>query len=389
MAENGVLFENCIAASNLTPVCHAALLTGMNPPHNGVRSPYSYLEAQPVADILKEEGYRTAGFVGSGILGSRHGFARGFDTFYEPTKEEAAEILSWANDPEHKDMGFPLGGWWIDQMSTWIGENQDTNFFVFAHFYHTHEGMGESLVHDGRIEEGRLAEFDYLDAKIELADEKIVGTVIQRLKEYNLMEDTIVVLSSDHGTNLGEHGADPVPWRLDQLYPQHRSLYHHDIRVLTIIKGLDIQPGTRVKGIVRHIDVLPTLLENMGIRAHEELDGVDLTAFIKAGEAKDLIAYSEALYDMRPPGAIQALYSESYKFIRNLTKGVEEFFRLKTDPGETINMIHDVSDEERKMLIEWRREMNKMLLVGENKKRFSETEEKEIEGRLRMMGYIE
>ena len=121
MAENGVLFENCIAASNLTPVCRAALLTGMNPPRNGVRSPYSYLAAQPVSDILKEEGYRTAGFVGSGILGSRHGFAKGFDTYYEPTKEEAAEILSWANDPEHKDMGFPLGGWWIDQMSTWIG----------------------------------------------------------------------------------------------------------------------------------------------------------------------------------------------------------------------------------------------------------------------------
>ena len=127
----------------------------------------------------------------------------------------------------------------------------------------------------------------------------------------------------------------------------------------------------------------------MGIETEEEFDGIDLTLAITAEEAKDLVAYSEALYDMRPPGAIQSLYSEHYKFIRNLTKGEEEFFRLRTDPGETINMIHDVTDEQRKMLIDWRRIMNKHLLAGKVEKRYSKDVEEEIQGRLRMMGYIE
>jgi arylsulfatase A-like enzyme len=388
VADKGILFENCISASNLTPICHAALLSGMNPNRSGVRDPYSFLLAKPISEILKGEGYKTAGFVGSGILGSRHGFSKGFDTFYEPTAEEAVEILRWENDTDHQGLGFPLGGWWIDQMLAWLDQNRESKFFIFGHFFHTHEGMGESLVKDGRLKEGELSEFDYLDAKVKLADESVVGPVLERLKQWNLMDDTILILTSDHGTNLGEHGGEWIPGRQGQLYPQHRSLYHHDIRVLLIIKGLSAPSGQRIRGIVRHIDVVPTLLSELDIPCDFQFDGINLTPFIEAGEPPDLQAYSEALYDVRPPGAIQSFYSAKYKFIRNLTKGVEEFFRLEKDPKETINLIADVSDEERNMLVETRRKMNKMLMAKREEAKFSEKERAEIEGRLKMLGYI-
>jgi len=388
LAENGVLFENCIASSNLTPICHAALLSGMNPDRNGVRDPYCYLSAKSIAEILKASGYKTAGFVGSGILGSRHGFSKGFDHFYEPTVEEAVEILKWENDPEHRDMGFPLGGWWVEQMLAWLDENHDSAFFIFGHFFHTHEGMGESLVKDKRIEEGQLEEFDYLDAKIKLADDKLVGPILERLGKLNLMDKTILILTSDHGTNLGEHGAEPIPWRKGQLYPQHRSLYHHDIRVLLIVKGLNASKGQRVKGVVRHIDIVPTILYDLDIPLEIKFDGINLIPYIEEGEVNDLMAYSEALYDVRPPGAIQSFHTNTHKFIRNLTKGVEEFFRFEMDPKETINMIFNVSDEERKMLVEMRRKMNKLLIARYEEMELTKKDREEIEGRLRMLGYI-
>lgn len=392
-ADNGVLFENCIAQSNLTPISHASILTGVYPNIHGVRDPFTYMVAKSIAEILKENGYRTSGFVGGGQVGSRIGFSKGFDIFYEPTKEEAHELLNWTRedpDPDH-NVDFFLGGWWVEQMLDWLEQNHNSNFFIFAHFMHTHEGMEIQLLRDKIIPEGELAEFAYMDAKIKLADEKLLGPLVKLLNNHKLINDTVIVLTSDHGTNVGEHAvAGPIPFRDGPrcLYPQHRTLYHHDIRVSLIINGLSVPTGRKVKGVARSVDIVPTVLEELGISCKIKFEGVNLIPFIEAGETKNLVAYSEALYDRRPPGAIQSLQSDRYKFIRNLTKGGEEFFRLENDPKETANMINDVSDEERKMLTDWRTFMNKTLMVKQEELKLSKEDREEIEARLKMLGYI-
>ena len=79
IARDGVRFETCIASSVLTPVSHASILSGLNPYSHGLRGPFDRFHSQSLPIVLKNNGYRTAGFVGNSMLGKTIGFHTGFD----------------------------------------------------------------------------------------------------------------------------------------------------------------------------------------------------------------------------------------------------------------------------------------------------------------------
>jgi len=79
IASEGVRFTHCFSSADFTPIAMGSVITGKYPNKHGARDAYSYLASPTIATILKEEGYRTAGFVGNGLLAKRHGFAQGFD----------------------------------------------------------------------------------------------------------------------------------------------------------------------------------------------------------------------------------------------------------------------------------------------------------------------
>jgi len=387
LANEGVLFENCISASDFTPICHASLLTGVYPNIHGVRDAYCVLQHITIAQILKEHGYRTAGFVGNGLLGAEHGFNAGFDYWDEPKKgEEVFEHHTYPGDTQV----FLMGNWWVTRAIQWLKDNSSSNFFVWGHFYHTHEGSQHQLLQMGLIKEGELPEFEYYDAKIKLADEKVVGPIIDTIEELGLYDKTDFVIMSDHGTTLGEHPAEPIPWRKGIIYPQHTNMWDTDLRVALIIKSENLPKSKKIKGMVRSIDVFPTLLELLGIPINVPTDGMSLNPIIEKGEASGLVAYAEDLFEKRGPGALQAIRTDEYKFIRNLSEGTEALYNLEEDPGEKINIISNVwLPAERKMLREWREKMNYYLwqTVG-LKKVLSDQQRKQIETRLRALGYI-
>lgn len=391
LAKDGVLFETCISASCFTPIAHASLLTGMYPNVHGVRDPYCVLQSTTIAQILKENGYRTAGFVGNGLLGAKHGFNAGFDYYDEPKEGEEIFERHRYPDEEQREM-FLMGNWWIPRAVEWIRENSSSNFFIWGHFYHTHEGSEHYLLEKGLLKEGELSEFQYYDAKIKLADEKVIKPIVSTIEELGLYDNTYFVVMSDHGTTLGEHPAEPIPWRKEVTYPQHTNMWDTDLKVALIIKAEGLPKGKKVKGMVRSIDVLPTLLELLGISTNLSLDGTSLIPFVEKGEASGLVAYAEELYERRGPGALQAIRTDNYKFIRNLSEGTEALYNLKEDPGEQNNILPNVwTQAERKMLRAWREKMNAYLwkTTGLRQAAFSEEEKKRIEDRLRALGYIE
>jgi len=168
-----------------------------------------------------------------------------------------------------------------------------------------------------------------------------------------------------------------------------------------------------VNGQVRTVDTIPTLLDLLGIEPPKiaELDGVSLMPFVKTGKAEGIIAYMEHLHEDRVFGCQQALCDGKYKFIRSLTTGSEELYDLKYDTNEYVNLLNSSAvpyGNVRKTttlddpittdtLVEWRRTLNHYLLdypaptrtIRKPKKKLDDAGRKEVDDRLRALGYIQ
>jgi len=388
VAEEGVLFETCIAAAALTPICMSSVLCGAYPNKHTVRGAMHHIKAKTIAEILKDNAYKTAGFVGNALLGAKHGFDHGFDYYSEPTPES-----TWGISVPRPDGSVNLeGNWFIDEMLDWLRQNRSSSFFIWGHYFETHEGAESVMLKEGLIKEGELSEFSYKDAKIKYMDENLIGKILAAFEELNLWEDTILVIMGDHGTNLGEHPGNPVPWRTYKMvYPQHTSLYDTDIRVSLIIKGKDLPQGRKVKGVVRSVDVIATLLDLLEIPRQEmDFDGMSLLPAIEKGETEGAIAYAESLYPGVSHGTLQAFRTDEFKFIRDLTEGKEEYYDIRNDPLEQNNLIEEVRKSKEEQLRDIRKKLNLRLFEtrGATMTRLSQEEQEKVRKRMRALGYM-
>ena len=386
VAEEGVRFETCITTADFTPVAMGTVITGKYPNKHGMRDPYCYITGPSIGGILKESGYITAGFVGNGLLAKQHGFAQGFDFWNETSKETSWLEIQYPG--AESDEMFYEGNYWVEEFFKWLKDNHKERFFMWGHLYETHEGSERSLLKKGLIKEGELPEFDYYDAKIKMADERLIGRLLKTLEELDISDDTILVVMSDHGTNFGEHPAKSIPWRKeDKKYPQHTTMYDHDLKVAMIIKGGGLPKGRKIKGMAGSVDLVPTLLDLVGIPTEEYgLDGSSLLPVIEKGEARGREIYSEDLFEARGEGALQSLRTEDFKFMRNLTLGTEEFYDLAKDPEERNNIIQEIDKDK---TIKLRKKLN-TFLKGQvsTDKQFAPKDKEQIDKRLRALGYI-
>jgi len=384
VAEQGVRFETCISSADFTPVAMGTVITGKYPNKHGMRDAYSYLNGPTIGEIFKKSGYATAGFVGNGLLAKQHGFGEGFDFWNEASTETSWLEVQYAGS----DVIIYEGNWWVEKFFEWLKDNHKDSFFMWGHLYETHEGSEESLLKKGLIKKGELPDFAYYDAKIKMADEKVIGRLLTTLDELNITDDTIVVVMSDHGTNLGEHPAKQIPWRAEgHTLPQHTTMYDHDLKVVMIIKGGDVPKGKVVKGMVGSVDLIPAILDLAGISSKEyDFDGSSLMPIIEKGEADGREIYSEDLFEPRGEGALQSIRTGSFKFIRNLTLGTEEYYDLAKDPNEENNIVNK---NDRDTNIKFRKKMNAFLttqvITG---KGLSKKDKDQIDKRLRALGYI-
>jgi len=386
VAREGVRFETCITSSELTPIAMGSVITGKYPNKHGMRDPYCYITGPSIAGILKKNGYVTAGFVGNGLLSKKHGFVEGFDFWNETSKETSWLEVQYPGAQSEEI--FYEGNYWVEEFFKWLKDNYEKKFFIWGHLYETHEGSERSLLKKGLIKEGELSEFSYYDAKIKMADEKLIGRLLKTLNELDIGESTTLVVMSDHGTNLGEHPVNPIPWRKrGKKYPQHTTMYDCDLKVAMIIKGENLPKGGKVEGMVRSIDLVPTLLDLVGVSTKGyDFDGSSLLPVIEKGKAKGRQVYSEDLFEARGRGALQSFRTEDFKFIRNLTLGTEEYYDLNSDPQEQNNLIEKADKEK---LVGIRKKLNTFLRTRFSKgKTLSQREKETVDKRLRALGYI-
>src|SRR5262249_59169033 len=204
----------------------------------------------------------------------------------------------------------------------WLGGNGSSRSFLFLHIYEPHKPYAPPE---------RYAEYAPYDGEIAYSDE-IVGKLIRYLKSHQLYDRSTIVLLSDHGEGLGDHGE------------QEHGLfvYEEAVHVPLIIKQeSNAGAGRRVTDLVQHIDLVPTILELVKAPAPGNLRGRSLKPLLDGtGRLPEMSVYSEALYARYHFGwsELTALTDARYRYIKAPT---EELYDLQRDPRERENLAID------------------------------------------------
>jgi arylsulfatase A-like enzyme len=383
IAAEGALFKNCIATSCLTPIACASILSGKNPDKTTVRDPFCKVKTKTITELLKEQEYKTAGFIGIDIIDSRHDFHKSFDYFDEPSPEGSFHTMWFKRGTE--ETRITMGSWWIDRMFKWLNEHSGDNFFIWGHYFHVHFLAEKELLHSGKLDGDKLSDYAYLDAKMKYMDEHLFQPLVKTLKDLGIWDDTTIIVTSDHGETLC---VKQPTWKTFYLeYPQHKTMYESDLKVPLIIKNKNLTKA-EVDHTVRSIDIVPTLVDLLNIPTDEKFDGLSLMPLLAGEKFPELTAYSEELFENRGQGSLQAVRTPRYKLIRNITKGELEFYDLQKDPDEGTNILDSCSVEEKRTVKEFMGIMDEFLKGYEVGSELSEEDRKQIEERLRGLGYI-
>ena len=408
--DGGCGFNQTIAGSSYTGACTPIIWTGMYGSHTGVRDPFYVTSAPLLAEYLKEMGFNTQGAMSQSVAGSAIGLNKGFDTFIEPTDPNAPDtwgdgVAHWVELGVQVDDRFkakPVGKWYVDDNAAFLKKAGKEKFYLYNQFYESHTGSEEHLVKVGKLKEGEMAENAYYDAKIKLADEAVIGPVIDNLKDTGRYDEAVIVITGDHGTTLrhecwpfGDYIYDPRD--LGDLPNTHSGLYDVDIRVPLIIKAPNMPEegkGKIIGGQVRSVDIPPTVLDLVGLPKEKitpAMDGTSLVPSMKALKGHGERNYIEMLWSDYGMGARQALREENWKYIRYNSSMFEEFFDLKKDPLEQNNLMDRMKAHAPKWLQDLREQCNDNLRELPKSRgsvqQMPEEEKKAVQERLRQLGY--
>jgi len=361
LARQGVVFEQSTATAPLTLPSHASIFTGLIPPHHGVRDNGGFFldEAHTtLAERLKEAGFVTGAFLGAWVLDSRWGLAQGFDRYADKFDLSGHAILSPGAVQKRGDEV-------MDGALEWLEDVSPQRFFAWIHLFDPHMPHEPPEPHASRYP-GRpyTGEVAYTDA--------VVGRLLDWLRNAGLMERTLVVLTGDHGESLGEHAESTHAY----------FIYDSTVAVPLIIRTPWGNTG-RSRVQTSGVDVMPTILELVGLPPEEAIDGRSMApAILDPSLALPHVAYSESYYPRFHYGwqHLRSLRDGRYKFIEAPRP---ELYDLETDPGET----HNIHEEDPARAEELRRSLEELAgsghVVPEREQMAPETLQ-----RLAALGYV-
>jgi len=358
-ARRGTVFLNAISPAAWTVPAHMTMMTGLDPLTHGLLAhpDPGRLAARvtTLAERLKRAGFRTAAFTGGSYMAARYGIAQGFDVFDSRGMRFASKVTALFR--------------WLD------GVGPDERFFLFLHGYDCHgpykppppydrefagdyQGTFDTAEFEPRIPKPDEPTLRWVvsqyDGAIKSADH-VVGGILRRLEAEGRLDDTLVVITSDHGEEMYEHGS----------IEHTHSLYDELVRVPLIFVGPNV-PVARVEEQVGLVDLFPTVLDRLGIEPPADLPGRPVFAPGRAAVAgaapRPVFSYVDySVYPYR----LASVRTDDWKLIAWNLSGMKDFdwrshrprrytfrfkqrhedwtelFDLHADPGEQ----HDVAAE--------------------------------------------
>ena len=363
LAAEGVLFERAFSQSPKTASSHMSLMTGLYPEAHGVEN-YGEgggmrMSAQipTLATLLQRAGYRTFAFTGGGNVTGRFGFDQGFEIYENALGVERA---------------FRLGTEAVEALSRAGRGESAAPFFLFLHTYAVHDpytpparyaapfvdpGYDGKIIRSGfllrlitfstqwrsrhkafweRVDRGNEQDrrhlVDLYDGTIRYTDDQI-GKFLSRFEELGLDKEAVVVFLSDHGEEFYEHKGF-----------LHDCVYQEVLHVPLIIRFPAGEPGKhsgrRSPEVARLVDVMPTILEYVGLPIPEDLQGRSLLPLLLGEESTPRPVLSQ--WRWRKTAVLQ---DRGWKYIRGRDK--DELYDLAADPGEKRNLASREPDRGR------------------------------------------
>jgi arylsulfatase A-like enzyme len=357
LAERGVLFEQTVSYTSWTLPSVVAMLSGRFP----TRKDFDEELEHSLVERLQAAGLRTAAFTDGGFLSRYYGFDLGFDSY----REQSTDHRLGLREPLQElvvggiEATFPAA-------EVWLRENADRPFFLLIHTLEVHVPYRRTVFAEDlprgaldptfevddvqRINRGELTlgetEYAYLGALYDggvLKADGYVGRLLGLLEELGIADSTLLVVTSDHGEDLegrfprfaGDHG---------------HSLFDELVRVpLIVYDPTRESPVKRVRQQVRTIDVLPTILDLLGVPGEVDADGRSLVPLMTGAEQGDRVAFAHL--KLHGPERV-ALRFDGFKLIRRFPpEGAAppdtrvasrvSFFDLRRDPGELRNVARE------------------------------------------------
>jgi arylsulfatase A-like enzyme len=334
-AAEGTVFERPQAPENWTKPSVASVLTSLHPATHNTKQDASKLpkSALMLSEVYQKAGFETGSFIANGYVSNAFGFDQGWDHYTNYIRERRNTNASNV----------------FGEAASWIEKNKDKRFFAYIHTIDPHVPydppdaflkMYDPEPYNGQVRNRRThlmldevkknpKKYSFTrrdeeriealhDGEISYHDEHF-GHFLAKLRELGLQDDTIIVITSDHGEEFQEHGS----------WGHGHSVYQELLGVPLLFRWPGVIPaGVRVGPVVSTMDIGPTVLEATGVPIPKEFEGHSLMGFIRGDwPMGPYVAFSDFLDHRR------VIRGGDWKLIirGNLSQVI---FDLKSDPGE-------------------------------------------------------
>jgi len=407
LAGGGVRFENAISTTSWTLPAHAALFTGLyDSAHglvdNGLRLAENHVT---LAEVLGQAGYQTAGFFGGPYLHPAFGVGQGFETYEScMTKlpDDASERLvraqsSIPDSVSHADITGPRT---LKKFKHWLAKADERPMFVFLHFWDVHYDYIPPKKYIEMFDpdyKGQLSSVNFMrnpaihrfmaprdlqhllalyDGEIRFTDD-ILGQILAELERSGRGQQTLIVVTSDHGEEFFEHGGKG----------HTRTLFDEVVKIpLIFCWPGHLREGAVVPDQVRLIDVMPTILALAAVELETEVQGRDISELLRG----DSLPEQSALCELMVFEKMRALRTRRMKVIKPLGSPGQAYFDLRRDPNER-RRISSLTAPAKALLKELEEATRESLSLYASLTRGQSQEmqiSEEMRQRLRSLGYI-
>lgn len=313
LRRDAILFEQAFSHVPLTLPAHLSLLSGRLPPEHGVRDnvgfPFAPTAGPWLPEELQKKGYATGGVVSAYVLRAETGISRGFDSYEDGIAFRSGAVLGNLSRPGSESVAKAIG---------WLGSVRTRPFFLFLHLYEPHAPYTPpepfAVQYADRPYDGEIA-----------AADQAVGQLLDELRRLGAYDSALIVLTSDHGEGLGDHGEE-----------EHGIfVYREALQVPLIVKLPGGQrAGSTVRRPVQLIDLYPTLAALLGLPLPPDLHGSSLLA--EEGSGRPI--YAESYYPRFHYGWSELTSLVDGTGRHHYIQAPEpELYDLAADPGEKQN----------------------------------------------------